>query len=159
METTKQDWRAPADHTRSQQIKMRDLRPQLSLFTAACAVLLLGVSQFVSAKPLDAQPHQRSVPNLLPRQVITPGGAPCGQNNATNRACWKNSWNISTDYEVTNPPAFNTVNVSLAFKIFCPASCPLTIDSRLSLGHSPYYKHYQLGWPRWGCQACYAHQQ
>lgn len=75
--------------------------------------MLQSAPSFVLAKPLDPAPHQRSVPNLLPKQVITPGGAPCGQNNATNRACWKNNWNISTDYEVTNPPAFNTVNVSV----------------------------------------------
>ncbi|KAK3934272.1 laccase [Diplogelasinospora grovesii] len=66
------------------------------------SVLLLA-SSLTAATPL-ATP----VIDLLPRQTITPGGKPCGQNNATNRACWKNSWNITTDYEVTNPPAFNT---------------------------------------------------
>ncbi len=50
---------------------------------------------------------------LAPRQTIIPGGAPCGQNNATNRGCWKNNWNINTDYEATYPPAFNTRTVRL----------------------------------------------
>ncbi|KAK1828815.1 putative laccase precursor [Podospora conica] len=38
---------------------------------------------------------------------ITPGGKPCGQNNATNRGCWRNQWNVSTDYEFFHPPAFS----------------------------------------------------
>ncbi|KAK3504279.1 hypothetical protein B0T13DRAFT_1841 [Neurospora crassa] len=87
------------------------LHSRLSSLTASCAVILLGATSFVFAKPLDPTLHQHCVPNLLPKQVITPGGAPCGQNDATNRACWKNSCNISTDYKVADPPAFNTVNV------------------------------------------------
>jgi hypothetical protein len=27
--------------------------------------------------------------------------------------CWKNNWNISTDYEFNTPPAFNTRTVCL----------------------------------------------
>jgi hypothetical protein len=42
---------------------------------------------------------------------VVPGGSACGQNNATNRACWKNNWNINTDYETTTPPG-TTRNVS-----------------------------------------------
>ncbi|KAK3368390.1 Cupredoxin [Podospora didyma] len=76
--------------------------------TAACCAVVLGfLVSFSLANPIVPHP----VVDLLPRQTITPGGKPCGQNNATNRACWKNSWNISTDYEVTTPPAFNTRTV------------------------------------------------
>ncbi|KAK4221188.1 putative laccase precursor [Podospora fimiseda] len=70
--------------------------------TALCCAILLALFQLVYSSPA---PHP--VIDLLPRQTITPGGRPCGQNNATNRACWKNSYNISTDYDVITPPAFN----------------------------------------------------
>ncbi len=74
--------------------------------TAACCAAL-ALLQSVFASPV--QPHP--VIDLAPRQTITPGGKPCGQNNATNRACWKNSWSINTDYETNTPPAFNTRTV------------------------------------------------
>ncbi|KAK3985882.1 putative laccase precursor [Cladorrhinum sp. PSN332] len=70
--------------------------------TARCCAILLALSRLVSASPAP-----NPVIDLLPRQIITPGGRPCGQNNATNRACWKNSYNISTDYDAITPPAFN----------------------------------------------------
>ncbi|KAK3369580.1 Cupredoxin [Lasiosphaeria ovina] len=77
--------------------------------TACCAVALALLVSVSVANPVHHAPN--AVIDLLPRQTITPGGRPCGQNNATNRGCWKNSWNISTDYEVTTPPAFNTRTV------------------------------------------------
>lgn len=124
---TKQLWQALAEHLCSRLSNMRGLHSRLFSLTASCAVMLLAACSFVLAKPLDSTPHQRSVPNLLPKQVITPGGAPCGQNNAKNRACWKNSWNINTDYEVTNPPAFNTVNVSADLQTLHLGNCFLTV--------------------------------
>jgi len=69
---------------------------------------LLILAPFTLANPLPDRVYEA----ILPRQTITPGGKPCGQNNATNRRCWKNNWNISTDYEVDNPPAFNSPVVS-----------------------------------------------
>ncbi|KAK4148883.1 Cupredoxin [Chaetomidium leptoderma] len=69
---------------------------------ACCAVLVLF--QTTLASPVQPNP----VIDLTPRQTITPGGKPCGQNNATNRRCWKNNWSIDTDYLTTTPPAFNT---------------------------------------------------
>ncbi len=86
---------------------------------ACCAVLALLQPGFAS--PVKPNP----VVDLLPRQTITPGGKPCGQNNATNRGCWKNNWNINTDYETTTPPAFNTRTVS-------PPTCPWLFDSTLT---------------------------
>ncbi|KAK3322850.1 multicopper oxidase-domain-containing protein [Apodospora peruviana] len=77
--------------------------------TACCAVLLVLLAAPYLALANPVKPN--AVIDLLPRQTIIPGGRPCGQNNATNRGCWKNSWNISTDYEVSNPPAFNTRNI------------------------------------------------
>ena len=72
---------------------------------ACCAALALLQSAFAS--PV----HPNPVVDLAPRQTITPGGKPCGQNNATNRACWKNSWSVNTDYEISTPPALNTRTV------------------------------------------------
>lgn len=72
--------------------------------TAAFCAALLVLPDFSLASPVVPN----AVVDLLPRQTITPGGKPCGQNNATNRGCWKNSWTVNTDYEATNPPAFNT---------------------------------------------------
>ncbi|TPX16356.1 uncharacterized protein E0L32_004005 [Thyridium curvatum] len=60
-----------------------------------------------------ANPLPDPVVNLAPRQTISPGGPPCGQNNATNRRCWKNLWNINTDPDVDHPPAFNNRNYDL----------------------------------------------
>ena len=74
---------------------------------------VLGIASSGLAKPL-ANP----VVDIVPRQTITPGGPPCGQNNATNRRCWKNSWSIDTDYETTNPPAFSTRVVGLDIIVF-----------------------------------------
>ncbi|KAK3681564.1 multicopper oxidase-domain-containing protein, partial [Podospora appendiculata] len=76
---------------------------------ACCAVLTLLTPCLALATPF--QKPNPVVNNVLPRQTVTPGGSPCGQNNATNRACWKNAYSINTDYEVTNPPAFNTRTV------------------------------------------------
>lgn len=70
-----------------------------------CAVLVL--LRTTLASPVKPNP----VEDLLPRATIIPGGRPCGQNNATNRRCWKNNWNIDTDYLETTPPAFNTRTV------------------------------------------------
>jgi hypothetical protein len=75
--------------------------------TAAACCAVLAFLQPALASPVKPNP----VVDLLPRQTITPGGKPCGQNNATNRGCWKNSWGINTDYEITTPPAFNTRTV------------------------------------------------
>ncbi|KAK0631038.1 Cupredoxin [Bombardia bombarda] len=80
----------------------------MASITACCAVLMLFAAPLALANPINYPSH---VIELMPRQTITPGGKPCGQNNETNRACWKNSWNISTDYEISNPPAFNTRNI------------------------------------------------
>jgi hypothetical protein len=83
------------------------------LFTMVFSSLLAGVGASIIFTSLAlANPLPDPVANLVPRQTITPGGPPCGQNNATNRRCWKNSWSVNTDYEVTNPPAFNTRVVS-----------------------------------------------
>ncbi|KAK4180245.1 putative laccase precursor [Triangularia setosa] len=73
-----------------------------SQVSAAGWAVLLGTLPLVVASPAPSPVIQ-----LLPRQTIIPGGKPCGQNNATNRQCWKNNWNISTDYDHINPPAFN----------------------------------------------------
>ncbi|EAQ91617.1 hypothetical protein CHGG_03552 [Chaetomium globosum CBS 148.51] len=70
---------------------------------AACCAVLFFV-QAILCSPIQPNPAI----DLQPRQTIIPGGQPCGQNNATNRRCWKNNWNINTDYETTTPPAFNT---------------------------------------------------
>jgi hypothetical protein len=81
--------------------------------------LRVGLGMGLAVAPLAlANPMPNPVAELVPRQTITPGGPPCGQNNATNRRCWKNSWNIDTDYEATNPPAFNTRVVS--FSLYPP---------------------------------------
>ncbi|KAK0711770.1 multicopper oxidase-domain-containing protein [Lasiosphaeris hirsuta] len=81
------------------------MRQSFRQTTSACCALVLALLVSVSlAKPLAPSP----VIGLAPRQTIIPGGSPCGQNTATNRACWKNNWTVKTDYEVTNPPAFNT---------------------------------------------------
>ncbi|KAK4160716.1 putative laccase precursor [Cladorrhinum sp. PSN259] len=69
---------------------------------ARCCAVLLALSSLVSASPAP-----NPVIDILPRQTITPGGKPCGQNNATNRACWKNAYTVNTDYDITTPPAFN----------------------------------------------------
>lgn len=75
----------------------------------APALFLAGL---VSATP---KPYPADlIPEVLPRDII-PGGKPCGQNNATNRGCWKNNWNISTDYELDTPPgATQTVRMMIA---------------------------------------------
>ena len=87
------------------------MRWKTSSLTPSCQVwlILLIVSPWLQAlgKPL-AEPPTPVFPDLVPRQTIIPGGKPCGQNNATNRMCWKNNWNITTDYYFTTPPAFNT---------------------------------------------------
>lgn len=79
------------------------------LSLANCGAIFLSLFSGGSAKPLE---NPTPVAHLLPRQTITPGGQPCGENNATNRFCWKNNWNVSTDYEFYHPPAFNTRTVS-----------------------------------------------
>lgn len=56
-------------------------------------------------KPGLSKPMPSPVAQAVqPSTTVTPGGSACGQNNATNRACWKNNWNINTDYETTTPP-------------------------------------------------------
>ncbi|KAH6624065.1 multicopper oxidase-domain-containing protein [Chaetomium sp. MPI-SDFR-AT-0129] len=75
------------------------------------AAFLVAILIIQTALCSPLQPHR--VVDLAPRQTIIPGGKPCGQKNATNRGCWKNTWNINTDYETTTPPAFNTRNVDL----------------------------------------------
>lgn len=80
---------------------------------ACCAALALVQTAFAS--PVLPNP----VIDLVPRQTITPGGKPCGQNNATNRGCWKNAWGINTDYEISTPPAFNTRTVCFTVTSFC----------------------------------------
>ncbi|GAB1319918.1 hypothetical protein MFIFM68171_10128 [Madurella fahalii] len=72
--------------------------------TAARCAAVLAFFESAFASPVKPDP----VVGLLPRQTIIPGGRPCGQHGPTNRGCWKNNWNISTDYEHTTPPAFNT---------------------------------------------------
>ncbi|KAL8418990.1 hypothetical protein RB594_002267 [Gaeumannomyces avenae] len=73
---------------------------RLSYFLAgSLSVLALRADPLPLLKPNPVVP----VGALQPRQTITPGGPPCGQNNATNRGCWKNYWNVSTDYELTIP--------------------------------------------------------
>lgn len=61
---------------------------------------LLVVTRPVMSKPMPSPVAQA----VQPSTSVTPGGSACGQNNATNRACWKNNWNINTDYETTTPP-------------------------------------------------------
>jgi hypothetical protein len=66
----------------------------------------------VAGKPALSKPMPSPVAQVLqPSTTVIPGGSACGQNNATNRACWKNNWNINTDYEATTPPG-TTRNVS-----------------------------------------------
>ena len=93
-------------------------------FSNKAAALLLGLSQLVSASPapFNTGPHVEMLKPILERQVITPGGKPCGQNNATNRMCWKNNWNISTDYDTTNPPAFNVRTVGRPGLVLGPST-------------------------------------
>lgn len=77
--------------------------------TTCCVVVLSLFAQSTWATPLlDTSYPELPLP-LLARQAgpIVPGGKPCGQNNATNRGCWKNQWNVSTDYEFFHPPAFS----------------------------------------------------
>lgn len=83
------------------------MRRTLNRPSAAYWALLAAFVKTALGSPVKPDP----VAGLLPRQTIIPGGKPCGQHNATNRACWKNNWNINTDYEVTTPPAFNTHEV------------------------------------------------
>jgi FtsP/CotA-like multicopper oxidase with cupredoxin domain len=71
-------------------------------------LLALLASGLLAISGAVAEPLPDRVGPLAARQTIIPGGRPCGQNNATNRGCWKNNWNISTDYEINTPPAFNT---------------------------------------------------
>jgi len=77
-----------------------------SIAMAFRALVVAPLIAFSLAKPLE---KPSAVVDLLPRQTIIPSGKPCGQNNATNRMCWKNNWNVSTDYEIVGnyPPAFN----------------------------------------------------
>lgn len=49
-----------------------------------------------SAKPMPN-------PQVASRAIVT-----CGQNEAHNRACWKNRWDINTDYENITPDTGNT---------------------------------------------------
>ncbi|KAK4215801.1 putative laccase precursor [Rhypophila decipiens] len=87
----------------------------LPSISACCAASILFQFLLTSILPLaQAEPiRPNPVVELAPRQTIIPGGPPCGQNNATNRRCWKNSWSVDTDYDLTNPPAFNTRNIDL----------------------------------------------
>ncbi|KAM7197452.1 putative laccase precursor [Naviculisporaceae sp. PSN 640] len=89
--------------------------PLLPSTTAYCALSILVQLFLSSILPLtQAEPiHPDHLAELASRQVITPGGPPCGQNNATNRGCWKNAYNVSTDYDLISPPAFNTRNIDL----------------------------------------------
>ncbi|KAK5652969.1 hypothetical protein OQA88_9449 [Cercophora sp. LCS_1] len=74
---------------------------------SACSALVLSLfASTALSTPVHLQPTV--VQNLVPRQTIIPGGKPCGQNNETNRGCWRNNWNVSTDYDHEYPPAFNT---------------------------------------------------
>jgi hypothetical protein len=78
------------------------------------SVLAGFVPGLMLAATVGANPVPDPVyPGIMPRQTIIPGGRPCGQNNATNRRCWKNNWNVTTDYDLSYPPAFNNREVSL----------------------------------------------
>ncbi|KAB5577568.1 laccase-2 [Coniochaeta sp. 2T2.1] len=67
----------------------------------------------VVPEPVLSKPMPSPVAQVVqPSTTVTPGGSACGQNNATNRACWKNNWNINTDYETTTPPG-TTRNIDL----------------------------------------------
>jgi hypothetical protein len=77
-------------------------------YAAWATAYLLGLGTPITGTPV-ASPVQELVAKAI--STITPGGAACGQNNATNRACWKNNWNINTDYETTTPPSTATRNV------------------------------------------------
>ncbi|TLS29342.1 hypothetical protein PpBr36_01552 [Pyricularia pennisetigena] len=68
----------------------------------ALALFWAGAAQ---ADPIPILKPDPIVPAgaLQARQTITPGGAPCGEHGPTNRRCWKNNWNVSTDYEGVIP--------------------------------------------------------
>jgi len=69
------------------------------MFQTLTGALVLAAGAFASPAPNKAEV-------LQPRQTITPGGKPCGQNGPDNRGCWKNNWRVTTDYEKDVPPAF-----------------------------------------------------
>lgn len=65
---------------------------------------LMGIAPVLSLVGLvSGTPQPLPADALVPKDII-PIGKPCGQHNATNRGCWKNIWNISTDYEIDTPP-------------------------------------------------------
>jgi len=115
---------------------------------ALVAGLLFGIH-------VDANPIASPVIDLIPRQTIIPGGKPCGQNNATNRGCWKNNWNISTDYEETYPPAFNTRVVRAPAVLLCQ-SLPFSDNATVRLLH---HQCHVLDRSRRRNQACHANKQ
>lgn len=41
------------------------------------------------------------------------GVVACGQNESHNRACWRNRWDINTDYEKITPDTGNTKTYDL----------------------------------------------
>jgi hypothetical protein len=91
--------------------------------------------------------------------TITPGGPACGQNGPTNRACWKNVWNISTDYETTTPPG-TTRNIDLFITNVTSFSADgVTKRAMLINGMMPSYNSYEIYaymWPsRWFPWTCY----
>ena len=94
------------------------------LATTCCVVVLSLFAQSTWASPLLDASYPVLPEPLLSRQAgpIEPGGKPCGQNNATNRGCWRNQWNVSTDYEFFHPPAFNNRVVRLKSPSFRYAS-------------------------------------
>ncbi len=83
-----------------------------SLLSGALSALLLSGSTL--AKPLSYPPSSSTKRDVS-----------CGNNSPTNRACWKNNWDIHTDYETTVPTGV-TRTVSLLSR---PPALPRT-DSR-----------------------------
>lgn len=76
----------------------------MNLWNSISGIVLVALAACTSVAQADPLPllrpeHVVPADALQPRQVITPGGPPCGENGPTNRRCWKNYWNISTDYE------------------------------------------------------------
>jgi hypothetical protein len=103
----------------------------------AAYCIVLALLQIALGSPVQPNP----VVDLQARQTIIPGGKPCGQNNATNRGCWKNNWNINTDYETTTPPAFNT-------RVVCPLLLPGNGDGPNSFsGRLPHHQRDKLARP------------
>lgn len=84
--------------------------------TISGIVLALAWARTVQADPIPLLKPEPIAPAgaILARQTITPGGAPCGEHGPTNRRCWKNNWNVSTDYEGVIPTGTTrTVSFSL----------------------------------------------